>query len=346
MPATMCATLAEPHAPGTDLVFCVPLAIAWKRLTERFGPLRMDPQPALADALNEMLLDPDAVDPAWCVAGAGFGGEGILERLRAELAAKFPGASPSMLPASIAPDGLLAYGYLSRALRFPTVFAVREGYFLGRPVRAFGLTNSPPSREIHEARLRQVVVHDYVSAEDFVIELLHGEGDDRIVIAQAPPRESLGATARSALDRLGMVREEYASLRPDEELSIPRLELDEARSFSDLAGRPLRNEGIGGKGFDEAKQSVRFTLDEGGASVRAEAVLVAFGPPQQKRSFVVCRPFLVMLIRRGSFLPYLTLWVETPAWMQAQGNPAAAAGPAPGLPPGIDPSMWKWGPPS
>ncbi|WP_437589274.1 hypothetical protein [Sorangium sp. So ce1000] len=332
MPITMCATLAEPHASGTDLVFCVPLALAWRKLQDRFGPLRFDPQTSIADAMNRVPLD-EVVNPAWCVTGAGFGAEGVLEQLRSELHAKFPDADPRLLPSRVAPDELLAYGYLSRDLQFPTVFAVRDSWFQGRYVRAFGINDGP--HPDNPARRAQVIAHDYVSSDEFVIELCAGDTEDRIVIAQIPPCSRLGVTVGAALDRLERLRPEDRALQPDEELCVPRLQLDVFRQFDELTHRPLCNQALQGRSFDEVQQLVKFRLDEAGASVTAEAVMHGYGAPARKRYFIVARPFLLMLIRRSAPIPYLALWVETPAWMQEQPAPAPPAFPT------FDPSSWK-----
>src|SRR6185312_14067507 len=92
------ATLSNPLPAGVDALNCPAFALAWRGLTSRFGPLRFEPQPALADALNEAVIDPETIDPAWCVARAGFGAEGILEAIRTELAAKFTRSDPRQLP--------------------------------------------------------------------------------------------------------------------------------------------------------------------------------------------------------------------------------------------------------
>ncbi|AUX19874.1 uncharacterized protein SOCEGT47_003270 [Sorangium cellulosum] len=211
MPIAMCATLDTRHAAGTDLVFSVSLALAWKKLEHRFGALRFAPQPALADALSRTVVD-GAVSPAWCVADAGFGAEGILERLRSELLSRFSAADVRYLPRGLAPDALLAYGYLSRDLRFPVVFAVREGVFDARPVRAFGIVDN--NHPHNAARAAQVIVHEHRSEREFVIELCTDAADeDRLLIAQVPPRERLGETVRDVLDRLGRLPPEYRSLR-------------------------------------------------------------------------------------------------------------------------------------
>jgi hypothetical protein len=318
VPPTMCATLAVPHVPGTDLIFCAPLALAWQALERRFGRLRFDPQPPLAEALSSMAVE-QIVDPSWCVVGAGRGAEGILEQLRSELSSKFPDADPRLLPYSLAPDALLAFGYLGRDLSFSKPFAERRVWFRQKPVRAFGTSDARD--EDNQARAAQVVVHEYTSDREFVIELCAAGADDRILIAQIPPREELSATVRDAMDRLGRLPAPYSALQRDETLLVPRIRLEEDRRFPEVIGRPLLTEGLKGVHFDEVKQHVAFTLNEAGASVAAYAVMASFGVPERKRDFVVAEPFLLMLIRREAAIPYLALWVETQAWMQPEDVP-------------------------
>ncbi|XXY12911.1 hypothetical protein WME88_32080 [Sorangium sp. So ce216] len=342
---SVCASLSTPLSSSPeDLVFCAAFALAWEQLRTRFGPIRMDPQPALADALNATRLGADVVDPAWSVSGAGFGGEGIVEALRAELLARFPDAKPEYLPDAVPADALLAYGYLSKVLRFGTTFAVREGTFKTARVRAFGLGGNPFGAD--PARRSQVVVHDWAAPRDFVIELVADDPDSRVLVAQVAPAETLGATVASVLGRLDRLGGDARRLAEGEALSIPRLRLDLEGRFGELTGRPLLVEQVLGKRFDEARQRVQFHLNEGGAGATSEAVMVAYGPPPP-RSFQVTAPFLVLLQRRGASAPYLAAWVESTAWMEVLGQVAPPAAPpagwgAPagwGSPPG-------WGPPA
>lgn len=328
---------ACPLAPDHDVAHCASMALAWHQLVARFGPLRFDAQPALADALNAP-LDPSAVDPALCVAHAGFGGEGVLERIRGDLAARFPDARTELLPAAVAADALLAYAYLARALPFAVAFESKVTSFAGRRVAAFGVDGHGPKSE---AQRSQVQVHDWASAADFVIELRPEAGDDRIVVAQVPRPPTLQHAVGQVLARLGRLGGREATLSGGEALSVPCLALDLTTAFPELRGRALQNDGLTGKRFDEARQAVRFSLDERGARVSSEAVIHVFGRPL--RAFQVTGPFLVLLLRRHSRTPYLSAWVETTAWMQERGEAPHGSGPAGFGPPGFGPP--GFGPP-
>jgi hypothetical protein len=318
--SVLTADLRCPLSPGRDVVHCASMALAWHELVARFGPLRFDGQPPLADALNEP-LDATAVDPAMCVAHAGFGGEGILDRITANLAARFPDAPTELLPAQVAADALLAFAYLARALPFRTAFESLVGTFAGRRVGAFGVQGGGPKAREQRA---QAVVHDYVSAADFVLELRPEDAEDRILVAQVPRPATLRAAIEQVVARLDRLQGESAAVVDREALSVPCLAIDAAAKFPELVGRPLLNEGAAAARFDEARQVVHFSLDHRGARVSSEAVIHSFGPPP--RSFCVTEPFLVLLLRRASRTPYLAAWLETATWMQDRGEAPKASG--------------------
>ncbi|MEJ7728507.1 MAG: hypothetical protein WKG00_04770 [Polyangiaceae bacterium] len=300
--------------PGRDVAHCVSLRLAWQELVARFGSLRFDPQPALADALNEP-LDAACVERAACAAHAGFGAEGILERIRADLSARFPGTAPSLLPAAIADEGLLAFAYLARQLPFRSAFRAMSCRFQERTVAGFGVDEHGPHGEVLRAQLR---VHDFVSAADFVLELLPEPAGERIVVAQVPRQPTLQQAVDHVRARLGRLRGEAAALRADDAFSMPTLAIDAMAQLPELVGRPLCNDAVRGTQLDDVRQGIRFSLDERGARVESQAVLLAYGAPM--RAFRVTAPFLLMLLRDGSRTPYLTLWVETPTWMQDRGE--------------------------
>ena len=61
--------------------------------------------------------------------------------------------------------------------------------------------------------------------------------------------------------------------------------------------------------ISEAKQVIGLTLNEHGAKLESEA-WGAVSRSMPMRQFIVDRPFLVWMRRKGQRLPYLALWVE------------------------------------
>jgi len=61
-----------------------------------------------------------------------------------------------------------------------------------------------------------------------------------------------------------------------------------------------------GQEISEARQTIRFSLDEGGADLESHAVLATLG---ESPSVIVDRPFLLALMEKGKKDPYLLLWI-------------------------------------
>ena len=106
-----------------------------------------------------------------------------------------------------------------------------------------------------------------------------------------------------------------ARLGAQERLEVPCVDFDLTRRYGELEGQAMACPALGAQAFGEVLERVRFRLDDGGALLRSEARLGGLCLPP--RSMVCHPPFLVLLVRRGSPVPFLALWIETPALLQA-----------------------------
>ena len=75
----------------------------------------------------------------------------------------------------------------------------------------------------------------------------------------------------------------------------------------DVGGKAIqaRNPRFDGLALSLTKQQIRFKLDETGAALKSES-FVFLGRP---RFLVFNKPFLIMIQRKGSKVPYFALWV-------------------------------------
>jgi hypothetical protein len=62
-----------------------------------------------------------------------------------------------------------------------------------------------------------------------------------------------------------------------------------------------------------AMQTIRFRLDDRGATLKSEAALAQkAATPEKLRRFIFDKPFLILLERRDAARPYLAIWVDIP----------------------------------
>jgi hypothetical protein len=312
--------------PSKNLLWCSTFQLCWDSLGRDVlgGDPELEKAPALATSLNRHLTRGADLDEGSYLAMAGFGKDGILERIRNALLDRFSGkANPDLLPDAVGPDDILAYAYLLKNLLFGEPFhnlgakpfvAPERPNLLPR-VEAFGLEPSLYSEETNQEQLerirQQVKIHHYQDLNDFVIELESKSQGDRLLLARLQPKKTLAETAEEVVDRVEHGTCPQPELGPEELLIVPKMDFDVTRDFPEIEGRRLLNRGFEDIFFAKALQNVRFKLNERGAVLESEAMmfLAAGAPEVLLREFNLCAPHLLLMMRKGARAPYFAFWV-------------------------------------
>jgi len=312
------ARLEEPITVGTNLLYCATFQLAWNELrAELGGAVRLQGDPPLARALEQEGPSTEDLDADSYVAGGGVGSS-FLTKLDRVLRQKFADRDDFMLPDRLDPGAILAYAYLSKDLVFDTPFAFNRdvGMLFRRANRVayFGVW-AEGDDTLRGKRAEQVTVHHVADDGTFVLELLTKAQDDRLIIARVPQGPTLLATVDATMALANQRRGLWARVRSTTELGkldvvrIPLINVDLVRAFVEVAGLKL----VGRDQFiQEAKQRIRFKLDEKGAILRSAGVIVAPRGGRRGRHYVCDESFLVVMIRKERRYPYFALWVEDP----------------------------------
>ena len=315
------AVLDVPIQPGQNVIWCGTFQLAWNETCSLIGEDLAFAEPSpLADLLNKKSFVKSDVDDASYVALAGFVRDGIHKKIRCALDEKFHGlARPRLIPSkeiTPRPQDIVAYAYLFKNLEFATPFERldRPLEFGGTEVSSFGLGPFKPGQV---AMYPQVLIFDYKSENDFVIELKTKSEGDRLILAKVKPGETLASTVVTVEKRVAASTGEQASV--GDLLTVPKFNFDVTRSFEELERNLLvpRNPEVAKDLFIlSAVQNIRFQMDEKGVKLRSEAHM-AIGcamevPPQPQHIMIFDRPFLVLLKRAGAKTPYFAMWVDNP----------------------------------
>ncbi len=317
------ATFVSPHmeaplAGGKNVLWCGTLQLAWNAACDLLGgDIQLRGAEPLAAALNKRALTAADLDASSYVALAGRLQEGILSRIKDELASRFKGAATPRLASlgggAARPQDIVTYAYLFKNLSFETPFErLRPLVFNGETeVACFGFERGKAAA----AKMRsQALIHDYRGPDDFVIEIKTKSSQDRLILAKTPP----GATLAEIIAAVHKRAAGDAPLGADvgDTLIIPKAGFDVTRRYAELEGKPIV---LGGRSSPSdlmlagALQNIRFQMDEKGVVLRSEArmTLACGGPPSPRPTHVMIfdKPFLVMLQRRGSAAPYYAWWV-------------------------------------
>ncbi|MHB1456233.1 MAG: hypothetical protein ACYC0V_04895 [Armatimonadota bacterium] len=309
------STIITPHmeqkiVPGKNVLWCSTFQLAWNELCDLGGgSIKLKPDSPMADILSKRSASKADIDDASYVAVAGFAEDGAVEKIRQELKAKFNGQeSPDLLNRLAPTSGFIAYGYLFKSLPFEWAFDRFSDNltFQDKKVECFGIEQYMPDRERREARSgKQISILDYKDQDDFVIELKTLQKKDHLILAKITPQSTLDQTVRMVMDRVMNSKPVEFTSRAN--MYIPVLDFDLLKDYSELK-RVIQsfNKRLNGRQIEIALQSIRFRLDETGAVLKSEAMMVA---SITQTNLVFDRPFLVLLERDGAKNPYFALWV-------------------------------------
>jgi hypothetical protein len=326
--AALTGTLITPHLeteirPGTNLLWCGTFQLAWNEACALAGgdlqlapalttPLAQNP---MAGVLNKHAFAKDCIDDASYVAMADFAKNGAYQKIRTAVKTKL--AFEPHLPNEALtprPQDFIAYAALRKRLSFSVPFERLDDSFRfgDKQVRAFGISRAKAE---HDAMYPQVIILDYLSETNFIIELKTTSTGDRLILAKLKPPgrlDDLVATIRARIEGLS-----GEPAQTNDVLIVPRISLDITRVYSELEnnwlvpiGRKVANDLF----LLSAMQSINFVMNEQGVELPSEAH-IAFAcaqemQPARPHIMVFDEPFLVMLERKGAPAPYFVLWVD------------------------------------
>jgi hypothetical protein len=321
LPGTLVtAHLDTPLPAGKNVLWCGSFQLAWNEAcTLAGGKLQFrGAQPELAASLNRQTFDSADVDAASYVALAGYVREDIAHRIATQLKHKFGGHADPGLPTSFPgqrPQDMVVYAYLFKNLEFPVPYERGESpaSFGKESVKCFGM--GPDNKSGRAKMAAQTLIHDYVSADDFVIEIQTKSPDDRLILAKVAPGKTLAQTV-TAVQRRADLRSQSALA--SDVLVIPKTNFDITRNYTELLGQrlqPTTPAMADDLTLLTAAQNTRFQMDEKGVRLKSEAVMhygcsSSMQVPQHVMIFD--KPFLIMMSRKKARQPYFALWVANP----------------------------------
>lgn len=325
--------------------------MAWDLLRKDFAqePIKLEGAEEVAERLNGAQFPADAVVPGNSYAVGGRYSEGVVARIREDMARRFPDAK---LPRLEEPqDGVLTFAYFQSKVRFPIPFhnhptGMEFQDSQGRVFRAaaFGPQAAPypfvkrdkdvPLDENQRKELRDKIetlsklrtqieiLYVKLSPEEkaltFAIDLCKDSTPDQVILARLERKGTLGETVADLEKNITLNKPapEYRGLIRGDQLWVPELALDLDHRFQELEGpeRRFGNERLRGLFLHTAAQTIRFQLDATGAEV-ASSGMVGARKGRTAQQYQFNRPFLLYMKKRGAKQPFLVLWVDNSGWM-------------------------------
>jgi len=104
----------------------------------------------------------------------------------------------------------------------------------------------------------------------------------------------------------------------NDSLLVPDLNWFVSHHFSALEKRAIVNDKFTGYHFGLAQQDIRFRLGKNGAELKSNASLYA--EAASPMHYIIDRPFLVYMKKRGAQTPYFVMWVDNAELLSPFGS--------------------------
>jgi len=314
-------TLDTPCPRGKNVIWCSSFQLTWNEIRDKVvgAPLKVREAEEIAGRLNAARQSISDIDPNSVYVAAGRVKEGIIEKIRKDMAAKFP--SHELPDFSNYPADILAYSYLLAHVPFEHPFEqIGSGVMFTDSsenetrVGGFGLGegHSPEHQKIRE----QVEVVYTTSKRrerslepaEYALDLCRQSQPYQIVVASVELKYTLAETLEhiraQASDFKKRPYYEQARSFTGTTLRVPEMSWLIGHRFKELSGKIVTDIG---EPILEAFQMIEFRLDRAGATVRSESYMATISIPIH---FSLDHPFLLYMQKRGAEHPFFVMWVD------------------------------------
>jgi prepilin-type processing-associated H-X9-DG protein len=338
-------TLDCPLPEHKSAIWCSTFQMAWDRFkTDIIGePIRLIGAEDLADRLNKGAFPTTSIEPRSYYANAGFIKDGIGERIRRDMADRFPGEPVPDFDKGYTklPKAAVAYSYLSVNVGFTYPYFVDEDPFTftasdGRESKVSSFCTYARGGNTADVRGQVDVLYyefgEAPNSDEFAVDLCVQTKPYQVILARVPRCETLRETHRMLQDRIAKFKDDpdYAvlsKLRPIDSMTVPDVLYKLTHYAGEVTNKPFANDKWPDYRFFEAIQQIDFSLSRTGVVVKSMAMFgggTALRSPQQlakPRHLRFDKPFLICVKKRQpEATPFFLMWVDNAELMQAAEN--------------------------
>ena len=319
-------TLDTPIPDDRSAIWCSSFQLAWNRLKDDVihEPIVLKGAETTSRQLNDANPSDKDLSAQSFYAAAGWAKDGIVEKVRQDMARKFPGVP--VMELSVPPEGALAYGYLQAAIKYPLryrdgrsrlSFPVGDG--TRRAVGSFGFVER--QEETHNLRSQPDILFSSPEGDEvqqYAVELCKGTAD-QVVVARIPRQKSLAEALATVRERIAAYPKDYMQHRfgPSDSLLVPNMSWRIVHRFKELEGKQFLNARWQSVSLEAARQVIDLTMDRSGTELKSEAAKsIKSATPPGRNHFLFDGPFLLYLQKRGAEQPYFAMWVANTELLQ------------------------------
>lgn len=288
--------------------------LAWNELNENILKeklkLTSDDKIALnmVEILNNPVFTKNDLDEKSYYIKSGYG-QGTVDIINKESKKKFPSKSFDDLELDLSPDDIISYAYFLKEVEYKTVFEKKDVAFEGKKVKGFYAKG--------EGQRGNVRIIKYESDDKFIVSLQLKDESDQLILAKGYEMDN----PQIIVDEINNNKDEdLITIGESDSFEAPKLHLDHHRDYVELLNKQLANKGFESYFIAQMFENIKFDMDEKGARVENEAVIVMTksvmiekGKP---KNLIFDKPYWVVMKRKDSKNPYFILGVKNTELME------------------------------
>jgi hypothetical protein len=282
--------------------------LAWNELNDNIlhGKLKLNTSDKIAlqmvEKLNNPVFTKNDLDENSYYIKSGYG-QKTVTIINKESRKKFPNKSFEDLDLQLAETDIISYAYFLKEVAYKNTFEKGNTTFNDIKVKGFFASN--------KMQKENVSVLKYESDDKFIISLVLKDNNDQMILAKGYPRNFLQKLINE-INEYG--KKELSTIKSSDVFSAPSISLSHFREYNELIYQSLLNKGFESYQIRKMFENIKFDMDEKGARVENEAVIVLAKSIQfddeKPRKFIMDKPYWIIMKRKDSPNPYFILGIN------------------------------------
>lgn len=161
-------------------------------------------------------------------------------------------------------------------------------------------------------RYNQIIIHDFINADNFIVELTFKNSTDEMFLAKIPSNSTLQDTYNDVLGRIA--KKNIYDNDSLNKLAVPYVRFKIREDVDEVKGA-FKNDTFAGRSIGTAVQYIDFNMDENGVTLESLAMMVECLSADLKTLYFD-KPFLIVLKEKEAIEPYFLMWVQNSEFME------------------------------
>lgn len=282
--------------------------LAWTEFNEKIlhEKLKLNAKDKIAlemvNKLNNPIFAKNDLDEKSYYVKSGYG-QKTVNLINKESREKFPKKSFGDLNIKLDSNEIISYAYFLKEVEYETKFEEKNVSFENKKVEGFYAKRGNQKENIK--------IIKYKNDDKFIISLKLKDKDDELILTKGYNMNN----PQIAVDEINKNNKpQLPTIGKLDRFEIPKLHLDCHRDYIELIGKYLANQDFENYFITHMFESIKFDMDEAGARVENAATVVteiaSMARPAKYKSFILDKPYWVIMKRKNSQNPYFILGVN------------------------------------